>query len=38
MPPTTLLAGLLLEEGKHLCQEGIIVHYRPSICASAASV
>src|SRR6266581_3644712 len=35
--PTTLLAGLVRKEGKHLCQEGIIVHYRSSTCASAAS-
>ena len=37
MLPTTLLAGLLLEQGKNLRQEGIIVHYRSSTCASAAS-
>ena len=35
--PTMLLAGLLLEEGKRRCQDGIIVHYQPSTCASAAS-
>ena len=37
MPPTQWLAGLLLEEGKHLCQEGLIVPHCPSTCASAAS-
>ena len=37
MPPTILFAGLPLEEGKNLCQDGIIVHYRPSTCASATS-
>src|SRR5207245_6758058 len=31
-------ALLLLEEGRDLGQEGIIVHYRPSTCASTASV
>ena len=30
-------AFLLLEEGEHLCQDGIIVHHRPSTWASAAS-
>ena len=29
---------LPLEEGKDLCQNGIVVHHRPSTCASAASV
>jgi hypothetical protein len=28
----------LLEECHDLCQHGIVVHYCPSICASAASV
>src|SRR5262249_36777383 len=31
-------ALFLLEEGEHLGQDGIIVHHRPSTCASAASV
>src|SRR5262249_8001058 len=31
-------ALLLLEESKHLCQNGIVVHQRPSTSASAASV
>src|SRR5262249_35770406 len=31
-------ALLLLEEGEHLGQDSIVVHYRPSTCASAASV
>jgi hypothetical protein len=35
--PTPLLAGLLLKEGKGLCQDGLIGHYYPSTCASAAS-
>ena len=37
MLPTTVLAGLLLKQGKNLRQEGIIVHYRSSTCASATS-
>ena len=37
MLPTTLLAGLLLKQGKNLRQEGIIVPYRSSTCASATS-
>jgi hypothetical protein len=35
--PTMLVAGLLLEEHKHRCQDDTIVHHRPSTCASAAS-
>ena len=31
-------ALLLLQQLKHLCQDRIVVHYRPSICASTASV
>ena len=35
--PTPLLAGLLLKEGKGLCQDGLIGHDYPSTCAIAAS-
>ena len=39
MPPTTLVAGRMVEEGKNLCQEGIMGRfYWPSTYASAASV
>src|SRR5713101_2166321 len=37
-PSPKLLAGLLLEEDKCRCQDGIIVPHCFSTCASAASV
>jgi hypothetical protein len=38
MPPITFRASLLLEESKHLYQEGMIGRlYCPSTCVSAAS-
>jgi hypothetical protein len=35
--PTTLLAGLVLEQRKDLDYDGLVVHHRPSTCSSAAS-
>ena len=37
-PSTKLRAGHWLEEGKRHCQNSVIVPYRGSTCASAASV
>jgi hypothetical protein len=38
MPSTTLVAGLRVEQCKHLGHDGVVVHHRLSTCASAASV
>jgi hypothetical protein len=37
-PTSAVLAGLLLEKGKPLYQDHLIVSHCPSTCASAASV
>jgi hypothetical protein len=37
LPPTTLLAGLLLEQCKNQGHDDIVIHHRPSTCTSTAS-